>query len=496
MGASRGEIMAQFLTEALLLAAAGGFSGLVFGAVTLKLLLTQIMSGSEAPQYYMTSQIELPVLLFSLGLSLLTGLLFGFYPAWEAARASVGAILKDEAGQVSSTRGMARVRKVLVCAQVVVAAVLLIPTGLFLKSLVNLFRVDLGIRTENIVDFRLSPELNGYKPGQSRALFERVEAEVSAIPGVRSVAAALIPVIAGSHSGNSLEVEGYTPPDRREGPHAWVNEIGPGYFGKMGIPLVAGREFTESDSLAAPKIAVVNEEFARKFFQGRNPVGRHFGQWRSKLQIEIVGVVKDSHYGGVKEKPYPVYYSPWRQDKDIGDLEFYVRTALPPAQLIPQIRKTLAQFDRNLPAEHLRTLDQQIAMNISNDRILVQLAAAFAGLATVLAMLGLYGVMAHGVTRRTREIGIRMAVGASPALIRVMVLREMAWILGIGLLLGIPAALALARYTESQLYGVKAYDSLVVAAAALALGVTALAAAYLPAHRASRVSPVRALHYE
>ena len=493
MGAGRGEIMGQFLTEALLLAAAGGVSGLLFAIVTLKLLLHQITAGSEVPQYFLTARLEWPVLLFSLGVSLAAGLLFGLYPAWEAARASVAATLKDEAGQSSGTKGTAAVRKMLVCAQVVVAAVLLIPTGLLLKSMVNLFHVDLGVRTDNVVEFSLSPELNAYRPPQSRALFERVESEVAALPGVRSVSAAMVPLLGDSHWGNGVQVEGATPGRYM---HSWMNEIGPGYFRKMGIPLVAGRELSESDNLGAPKVAVINEEFARRYLQGRSPLGLHFWVTSPKDQLEIVGIVKNSHYGAVKEDPYPVYYIPWRQDKEIGSLGFYVRTALPAEKLIPQIRILLTRFDRNLPAENLRTLDEQIALNISNDRILVQLAAAFAFLATALAMLGLYGVMAHGVARRTREIGIRMAVGATPGLIRGMVMQEMLWIVGIGLVVGVPAALGLARYTESQLYGVKPSDAQVIACAALALALTAAAAAYLPARRASRVSPIGALRYE
>ena len=495
LGAGRGEIMGQFLTEALLLAMTGGLAGLLIATATLKVLLHQITAGSDAPQYFLTSRLEWPVLLFSLGVSLAAGLLFGLYPSWEAARVSPAATLKDEAGQTSSTKGTALVRKAMVCAQVVVASVLLIPTGLFLKSMVNLLHVDLGIRTENVVAFTLSPELNAYKPAQSAALFERVEHELAAVPGVRSVGAAMVPVIGGGRWGNSVQVEGFAAPDIYNGPHSWFNEIGPGYFGKMGIPLIAGREFSESDNQAAPQVAVINEEFVRRYFHGQNPIGRHFGM-SAKLEIEVVGVVKNSHYAQVKEQPYPAYYIPWRQDKEIGSLAFYARTALPADQMISQIRKLLAGFDRDLPAEHLRPLEEQVALSISTDRIVLQLAAAFTILATALAMLGLYGVMAHSVTRRTREIGIRMALGAAPAGIRGMVMREMLWILGIGLALGVPAALTLARYTQSQLYGVKPYDPIVVACAALALALTAVAAAYLPAYRASRVRPLRALRHE
>lgn len=496
MGASRSEILWQFLTEALILAAAGGLCGLLFGSLTLSVLLHQVMTGSETPQYFLTSHLELPVLAFSLAISLLTGLLFGLYPAWEAARSSVAATLKDEGNQSSGTRRVASIRKALVCAQVVVAVILLVPTGLFLKSVTNLVHVDLGIRTHNVVGFSLSPSLNGYKPEQSRALFERVETELAALPGVTAVSTAMIPVMGGSRWGNSIEVEGLARADAKNSPHSIYNEINPGYFGKMGIPLIAGREFSERDNLAGPKVAIVNEEFVRQFYPNRNPIGMHFGYWRKAADIEVVGVVKDSHYASVREKPYPTYYLPWRQDKEPGFLSFYVRTALPSASAISSIREVLTRIDRDLPAEKLQTLEEQIDSNISNDRLVFRLTSAFAILATLLAMLGLYGVMAHSVTRRTGEIGIRMAIGASPVSIRAMVMREMLRILIAGLVLGVPAALVLSKYTESQLYGVKSYDNTVVVIAVLALSLTALAAAYLPARRASRISPVNALRHQ
>ncbi len=211
---------------------------------------------------------------------------------------------------------------------------------------------------------------------------------------------------------------------------------------------------------------------------------------------EIVGVVKDSHYSGVKQKPPAMFYTPWRQDKQLNGLEFYVRSALPESQMIPQIRRVLASIDRDLPPENLRTLEQQISQNIQSDRLVLQLAAVFAILATALAMLGLYGVMAHSVTRRTREIGIRMALGAAPGKIRGMVIRELVWILAAGLVTGVPAALVLARYTKSQLFGVEAFDAVVVLAAVGALAITTAAAGYVPARRASRVNPLDALRYE
>jgi predicted permease len=491
MGAGRGELMGQLLTEALLLASAGGLAGVFLGQATLHLLISKI-SGDETV-YFVTSDLEWPVLLFALGLSMLTGLLFGLYPAWDGSRASVALTLKDESGQSSATAGTARIRKALVCAQVTISAVLLIPTGLFMKSLVNLLHVDLGMNTENVIGFGISPSLNGYKPEQCRALFERAEAELAAIPGVRSVASALVPLIAGSNWGNDVRVEGASAAVNNGG-NARFNEIGPGFFGKMGVPLIAGREFNESDGLTQ-KVAIVNQTFVKSFMEGRNPIGLKLAT-DGTFDTEIVGVVKDSHYSGVKQTPPKLYYIPWRQDRRINGLSFYVRSAIPTDQMFQQVRRVMRGIDSDLPLENLRTLDQQVRRNIRNDQIVLQLAAAFAILATALAMLGLYGVMAHTVTRRTREIGIRIALGAEPGRIRGMVLRESMWILGIGLVTGVPAALFLTRLTESQLFGVKTNDAVVIMTAVAALVVTAVAAAYLPARRASRVNPLNALRYE
>jgi predicted permease len=272
------------------------------------------------------------------------------------------------------------------------------------------------------------------------------------------------------------------------------NEIGPGFFGKMGIPLIAGREFTESDNQAGPRVAIVNQQFVKHFLEGRNPIGTKFTGGDGEM--EIVGVVKDSHYSGVKQEPPNLYYTPWRQDKELGSLGLYVRSAIPAVQTISAVRKVMANIDRDLPAENLRTMEEQVRQNIRTDRVVLELAGTFAVLATLLAMLGLYGVMAHSVTRRTREIGIRMALGAGPGRIRGMVMREMTGILVLGLVVGVPVALVLSKYTESQLFGVKARDLAVVVGAVVALSVTSALAGFLPARKASQVSPMSALRYE
>jgi predicted permease len=492
MGGGRGALMGQMLVESLLLAAAGGVAGLLFANVTLQLLVAEL--AGDTPIHYLTADLQLPVLLFGLGLSTVTGLIFGMYPAWEATRVSLADTLKSESNQSSGTRGTARIRQGLVCAQVLVSVALLIPTGLFLKSLVKLLHLDLGLRTENVIGFSVSPALNGYSPERTRALFEQIESKMAAIPGARGVAAAEVPLIAGENWGNDVSVEGAKP--HQQYWNSRMNEIGPGFFGKMGIPLRMGREFTENDNLAGPLVGVVNETFVKQFLDGRNPLGVRFSGGGPKPDTIIVGVVKDSHYSDVKQEPPPVYYTPWRQDKEINSLQFYVRSALPSKQMMPQIRRVLARIDSDLPPENLRTLDDQIKLNIQNDRMVLQLSAVFAALAAALAMLGLYAVMAHSVARRKREIGIRMAMGAAPVRIRLMVLRELLWILAAGLAAGVPAALALARYVQSQLYEVRVNDPMVIATVVVLLCLTSLAAGFLPARRAARVSPMDALRYE
>ncbi len=489
IGATRGELMRQLLTEALLLAAGGALAGIAIASVTLSFLVAQMGDGNS-PVQFLTTQLEWPVLLYGVGLALVTGLICGLYPAWDAARTSAAVTIKDAAGHASSGRGVSRARRGLVCMQVTISAALLIPTGLFLRSLVNLMGVNLGFKTDRVVTFTISPEMNGYSFDACRALLARVESELAAIPGVTAATDANIALIAGNNWGNSLTIAGLKLPNM----NAKVNEVGPGFFADMSIPLIAGREFTESDNLASQHVAVVNQEFVNHFFNGRSALGQQF---RADADaITIIGVVRNSHYSAVKEDASPVCHMPWRQDKQLGDLTFYLRSALPVDQTMAQARRVIRSIDANLPLEDLRTLDAQVAQSTRNERLILQLSGAFAVLATALAMLGLYGVMAFSVTRRTREIGIRLALGANPASIRGLVMREMLWILGIGLAVGIPAALALGRLTESQLYGVKAFDWLVLTGASFVLGVTAIAAAFLPANRAAGVSPTVALRYE
>lgn len=499
LGAGRRHIVAQMLTESLLLSLLAGGTGILIGWWTLAMLIRWIGSG-EAATYFLTTHLQWPVLFFAIGVSVLAGILIGLYPAWEASRRDVSDALRDDTERASAGRGSARLRKGLVAAQVTISVLLLVPTGLFLKSLVNLLHADLGMETEEVVDFRVSPERNGYTPEEIKSLYIRMEEELAALPGVESVTSSMVPLITNSNWRSSVTVQGH-PSDFDMDTFSNFTEVGPRFFSKMGIPLIRGREFDPRDGEGAAQVAVVNQAFVDHFFEeGEDPVGRRMGRGIGdgvELDIEIVGLVRDAAYSSVRtEEPPRVFYTPWRQDDSLGGMSFYVRSALGAEQTIPALRQAMARIDRDLPLEDLRTMEATVQDNIQADRIVLQLAAVFAFLATALAMMGLYGVMAYSVAQRIREIGIRMAMGAAAARIRMMVMREMMVILGIGLLIGVPASLVLARLSESQLFGVQAWDLPVIAGAVLALTVASVAAGFFPAHRAARVDPVKSLRYE
>jgi putative ABC transport system permease protein len=493
MGAGRGELILQLLTEALLLAATGGIVGLAMAFGGLRLLLS--WWGGDVPPSLANTNLSWPVLLFSLALSLATGLLFGLYPAWEASRTSLATRLSEESATSFGSRGSARLRKALVCAQLSISIILLIPTGMFLKSLINLLHVDLGIRTANVVGFRITPSSNGYAPAKRMALFERVESELGAIPGVRSVAASMVPLLDNSNWSTSFYIEGL--PHGANRPNSHSNYVGPRFFSKAGIPLIGGREILETDTAASPKVAVVNEAFVKEFLNGQNPIGHRLGfEKEGAFDTEIVGIVKDSHYASVRQQPPPTFYLPWRQSDIVAGMSFYVRSELPPKQIVPAIRSVMRSIDSDVPLEQMRTMEEQVHFNLRQDELMLRLAAVFAVLATILAMLGLYGVMAYGVACRTREIGVRMALGAAPARICSMIMGEWAWIVAIGVGFGIPVALACVRLIASQLFGVDSKDVIIPASAALILACTAGIAAYWPARRASRVNPLEALRHD
>jgi predicted permease len=492
IGASRTQLVTQLLTESLLLATLSGGAGILVARWTLHLIASLLPAEAVSTLPF---ELEIPALFFTAVVTLGTGLLFGLFPALHSTRPNLVTALKDQAGQPSGARAAARFRTGLAVAQIALSLALLVAAGLFTRSLVNISRVDLGLKVDNVVTFGVSPVLNGYTPQRSLQLFERLEDEIAAVPGVTGVSCALVPVLSGSNWGSDVSVQGFkTGPDTDM--NAGYNEIGPGYFKTLGIPLMSGREFKRSDVLAAPKVAIVNEAFAKKFNLGRDAVGRRIGNRGAELDIEIVGLVQDTQYNNVKNEKPPMFFRPFRQDEQLGYLTFYVRTALVPEQLLPQLSKIVARLDPNLPVENLRTMPQQVRENVFLDRMISVLSTAFAGLATLLAAVGLYGVLAYTVSQRTKEIGLRMALGASPRYVRKMILRQVGMMTLVGGVVGLALAVVLGRYAESLLYRLNGTDPVVMAAACAMLALVSMTAGFIPAHRASRVDPMHALRHE
>jgi len=492
LGASRRQLLAQLLTESCVLAVLGGIAGLVCARWTLAMI-----SSLLPPEAVSTLEFTLQprVVLFAAALSIATGFVFGIFPALHSTKPDLVSAIKAQAGQPSGARAASIFRNILVRAQIALAMTLLACAGLFVKSLINVSKADLGLKIDNVVTFAISPGLNGYEPARSQTLYQRLEEELAGLPGVTGVATARVPLLAGNNWGNDVSVEGF-----QKGPdtdaNARYNEINPGYFRTLGVPLMSGREFTDADVFTAPKVAIVNEAFAKKFNLGHDAVGKHMAQGGDKLDIEIVGLVQNAKYSEVKQEIPPLFFRPYRQSERVGSNTFYVRTASDPAQMLRTIPPVVARLDPNLPVEDLKSMPQQVRENVFLDRMISTLSAAFAFVATVLAAIGLYGVLAYTVSQRTREIGLRMALGADAARVRRMVLRQVGISIVIGGVIGIGAAVLLGRSAESLLYQLKGYDPVVLALSAVLLALVALAAGYIPAYRASRVQPMQALRYE
>jgi predicted permease len=494
IGAGRGQLVRQLLGESCLLAVFGGLGGVVVAQWTLN-LMAALLPAQATDTVNLT--IDPIVMLFTGGLAIGTGLLFGLFPALHSTRADLISSLKGTSGQPSGARSAARFRTSLATAQIALSMALLVSAGLFTRSLFNVSRVDLGLKADNVIMFQISPVLNGYKPEQTRQLFERVEDEIGALPGVAGVTSSTVPLLSGSNWGNNVSVEGF-----KAGPdtdtNSRFNEVGPGYFATLGIPLLAGRDFTRGDALTAPKVAIVNEAFAKKFNLGRDAVGKRMGNdgGNSPLTMDIVGLVKNAKYSDVKRENPPLFFKPFRQDETIGQINFYVRTGGDPERFMANIPKVLARLDANLPVENLRTVPQQVRENVFLDRFISVLSASFACLATLLAAIGLYGVLAYTVSQRTREIGLRMALGAAPSRVRAMVLRQVGVMVLVGGVLGLASAIGLGRLAQSLLFELQGSDPIVLVAAAVSLSFVAFAAGFIPAHRASQVDPMSALRYE
>jgi len=482
-------LIRQLLAESVLLALMGGAGGVFAAWWGGQALLKMLSRGPD--QVTLAISPDARTLGFTLALALGTGILFGLAPALRATRVDLNPALKEGKGASGARRGT--LGKALVIGQVALSLLLLIGAGLFLRTLRNLAVIDTGFNREGVLLFHLDTDYSGYKNEDPRlaGIYRGIEKRVAALPGVKSASFSQM------NFGPSQWTSSIEPLGDTGGAHRLVmsngNTIAPSYFDVMGIGQVLGRVFNDGDTESAPKVAVLNEHAAKALFPGVSPLGRQFLQ--GSKPVQVIGVVKDAKYVSVREKPRNMIYFPVAQRAGYYG-ELAVKIAGDGSRLTPEIRRAIAEVEPNFPVVSIDTMSQIVNNTLSRERLIARLSAFFGILALILACVGLYGILSYGVARRTGEIGIRMALGASSRAVLGMVLGETAWLLAIGLAIGIPCALALGRLVQSLLYELKATDAATVAAAALTMSVFAMLAAWFPARRAARVDPMAALRYE
>ena len=496
LGATPGRMMRQLLVESFLCALGGGVLGLILGTWIMNILTQAVVS--EAMVQGITASVDGSVLGFAAAATVVSALLFGLIPAWRATRTGVSQMLKDQGSTTSAGPGHVRFRKYLVAGQVAFTLVLLTGGALFSRTLWNLRKQNLGLSTENLITFSIAPQLSGYDEARTVALVDQLRERLGALPGVLGVGSSQIAVLTGTDMGGNITVEGRQNLDSDER-HVNFDAVSANYFSTMQIPLVAGREFNAGDTSTSTKVAIINETMAREFFAKRNPIGVHFalgGGNDVKPNIEIVGVVRSAKEGHVRDAERPYFYQPYSQFGKLFGMTFYVRSQQDPLLMANTLRETVRGADANLPVYDLKTVERVVDEDLFAERVVAGLSAAFGGLAALLAALGIYGVLAYLVVQRTREIGIRVALGAAAGHVRGLVFKEVGWMVLAGALVGLPAAYGLARLGESLLYGVHASDVPAYAASLAVICLVAFAACYIPSRRATRIDPIVALRYE
>jgi predicted permease len=492
LGASRGRLVRQLLTESLLLAVIGGVAGVLLAQWGVSLLVARLAATSP-----LDVKPDSSVLLFTVGISLASGVLFGIAPAIRATRTDLTSALKEKSTQ--GRRGRFNLGSVLVVSQVAVSLILLVGAGLFARSLIKLQQEDLGFNRDNVLLVSVDSRLAGYKPAELGSVYRQLYDRLSALPNVRSATLASYGPMSGRSSTSSLNLQGYTP---RQGEDMDVSDIliGPDYGETLGLPLLLGREIGLQDTGDSAKVAVINQVLAQSFFPNQNPLGRRisFKESAEKAEIEIVGVIGDAKYGSAKEKVPRTVYRPILQvqDQSAYSSVLELRTAGDPLSVTSEVRAAIAQVDDKLPVVNVTSLRNQTDEALRQERLIAQLVSFFGLLALALACVGLYGIMAHAVVRRTNEIGIRMALGAERRDIIWMVLSESLLLVGVGLAIGVPAAWGAAHLISSQLFGLNPSDPVTLLTAAVLLTLVGALAGYLPARKAARVDPLVALRYE
>ena len=493
LGSSRGRLVRQLLVESLVLSLAGGLAGLALSVVLTRGLLSLIPQ--EGQPLLIEARPDARILAFTFVLSALTGIIFGLLPALRASRPDPWTTLKDTVGSIAGTGGSLFLRKGLVATQVALSFLLLFGAGLFVRSLQNLKSTDTGVVLDNLITFQVSPDLSGYDDDRGTIFYQQLLERLRSAPGVKSAGLASVPILSGDEWDSTMSVEGHRAADG-EDMQAFMNSLSPRYFETMQIPFLEGRDFRQSDIKEQSTVAIVNRRFAEHFFKGTSAVGKRLG-WGggpdTKLTIEIIGVVENSLYEGPREGIRRQVFVPnWGK----AGVAIYLRTLTASAAAYNVLRNEVKQLDASMPVYAMKTLESQLDQTLLRDRLVALLSAGFGLLATLLASVGLYGVMAFVVARRKKELGIRLALGAQPGYVIWMVMREVLLLLAIGLALGIPSAIALGRFVSSQLYGIDPSDPWIAGATVLLLAVVSALAGLIPARRASRIDPILALRYE
>jgi predicted permease len=489
LGARRSHILRQMLTESLLLSALGGAAGLALGYLGRNAIPSMIADPAQAAAIH--ASFDWQVLAFTAAISLATGILFGLIPAWQATRTNLTSAIKDST-QTTSARSRLSLGKGLVIFQIALSTILLLGAALFVRTLINLSNTPLGFRADHLLLFRLDPRR--YTDTKMNALYRQLEEKLAAIPGVRSVSFSTIAIIGDGHSGSTFHLPGS--PDQPA--RVQANTVGPNFFSTMGIPILQGRSFTTHDTSTSPIVAVINRALAQQFFPNRNPIGQTFeaDYDEATSPVEIIGIAADTRYADLRSPTPPTFYLSYNQHLQAGRVVVEIRTAADPGSILAETRAVLASIDPGLPLIDVRTMTEQIASTTSSERIFAQLTSAFGILALILACIGIYGIMAYTVSRRTSEIGIRMALGAQANQVLKMILREVSWLAIAGVALGIAAALWLARFIAAMLYGLAPSDPATLLSVAAILILISLFAGLVPARRAARINPTHALRHD
>jgi predicted permease len=495
IGAGRSRIVRQLLVESVLLAGGGTVVGLALAFLATRILLHIYLPADAAAEFVVSPIPDGRVLAFVVGVMFVTSLVFGLLPAFRGSRTEITLGLKDRSGSLSA--GSISLRWMLVGVQVALSLLLLFGAGLFVRTLRNLESVGPGFPTDHLLTFRIDPSLSGYSDEETKSFFERLNVNLQTMPGVASVGLSTMPLLKGYAWRNAIVGKDFEGAPIEEQPV--LSEIGPDYFATLGIPIVAGREFTVQDD-APTKCAVINESFARQYFPGRDPIGQRFGLVDDMRPVspetEVIGVIADRKYRDLRESPPPQAYFPYFHGTHFRFMNVYLRTQADPRLIENEVRERMRQFDAHVPVVGLQTMSEQIGSSLRTERLVASLSAVFGALATLLAAIGLYGVMAYAITRRTREMGIRMALGALRDDVIWMVMREALLLIGAGVAIGLPLALALSSLVRSQLYGLEPHDPLTLIASTSVLTLAACLAGFIPALRASRIDPMNALRHE